>query len=588
MKRNWNSVVGKLWATILLLVFLVLFVLSVLMMQFFNSFFVNWATDSLTNNAEKIAGILEKHDEDLDFAINVAWETLEDVTNAIIVVADEDIYYSDKQDAERFSLTYFQNDQQLKKVLTKQETVTKEIHLKVPGKKHDQILMVGVPLEFIPDRDGAVYVYQSLDVMNDMKQVTAEIILWSALIAFILTTVFAFFLSTRITAPLRKMRESAAEVAKGKFDVQVPILTHDEIGELAVTFNQMRRKLKVNMTELKQEKEQLSSILSSMADGVITFNRKGEIVVTNPPAEDFLEHCRKTMEENQDSEIPQKLKELIIESISEGTEQTGELEIHGKYWTVIVTPQFDEQSIRGAVAVFRDMTEERKLDKIRKDFIANVSHELRTPIAMLQGYSEALMDDIASTEQERKEISTVIYEESLRMGRLVNELLDLARLESGNMGIHKELVVVKPFIERIGNKFSVMAKDHQINLEVKVETEEEKYLFDPDRIEQVLTNLVDNAIRHTRDGGFVKIHVYSTSEGLQMEVSDNGSGIPEEDLPFIFERFYKADKARTRGSSGTGLGLAIAKNIIEAHEGTIRVESELRRGTTFIIFLPGK
>jgi two-component system, OmpR family, sensor histidine kinase ResE len=324
-----------------------------------------------------------------------------------------------------------------------------------------------------------------------------------------------------------------------------------------------------------------------MADGVITFNKAGEIIVTNPPAQQFIKAWEKEQEINNDtSKIPQKLINLINDAVANETEQTGEISFQGKYWTVIVTPQFDEQSIRGAVAVLRDMTEERKLDKLRKDFIANVSHELRTPIAMLQGYSEALMDDIAASEQERKEITTVINEESQRMGRLVNELLDLARLESGQMRLYKENVEIKPFIERISKKFMGVAKVSNVRLEIQVETMKKVYTFDPDRIEQVLTNLVDNAIRHTHEDGLVRIIVKDSEKGLQVEVSDNGSGIPEEDLPFVFERFYKADKARTRGRSGTGLGLAIVKNIIDAHQGTIYVKSKIGQGTTFVFVLP--
>lgn len=249
-------------------------------------------------------------------------------------------------------------------------------------------------------------------------------------------------------------------------------------------------------------------------------------------------------------------------------------------------PQFDEQSIRGAVVVIRDMTEERKLEKMRKDFVANVSHELRTPVAMLQGYSEALIDDIAGNEEERKEIIKIINEESLRMGRLVNELLDLARLESGSMSLTFDDVQLNSYIERIGRKFFGLAKENNVHLEVQVNTDKDIYRFDPDRIEQVLTNLIDNAIRHTPEEGLVELKVTSGQNGLILEIKDNGSGIPSEDLPFVFERFYKADKARTRGSSGTGLGLAIAKNIIDAHKGTISVWSELGKGTVFTINLP--
>ncbi|MDF2859513.1 MAG: histidine kinase, partial [Neobacillus sp.] len=252
------------------------------------------------------------------------------------------------------------------------------------------------------------------------------------------------------------------------------------------------------------------------------------------------------------------------------------------------SPLYSNRFIRGAVAVIRDMTEERQLEKMRKDFIANVSHELRTPISMLQGYSEAIVDDIAESQEEKKEMAKVIYDESLRMGRLVNELLDLARMEAGHIQLMIEDVNLSSFLNRIVHKFQGLARENDIHLGVEIENDIPDISFDPDRIEQVLTNLIDNAIRHTPEGGSVKLTGSMDEIGVRVEVSDSGSGIPEEDLPFVFERFYKADKARTRGRTGTGLGLAIAKNIIDAHRGHISVQSKIGQGTTFSFLLPRK
>ncbi len=256
---------------------------------------------------------------------------------------------------------------------------------------------------------------------------------------------------------------------------------------------------------------------------------------------------------------------------------------------MLVTPLYDESHVRGCVAVIRDMTEERRLDKLRKDFIANVSHELRTPISMLQGYSEAIVDDIAETKEDKNELAKIIYEESLRMGRLVNELLDLARMEAGQIQLHVESVAVQAFVERIVHKFQGLAQESEVELSLSLDMHEQIGEMDADRIEQVLTNLIDNALRHSVKGGKVEVHALSNSDFLHVEVEDNGSGIPEEDLPFVFERFYKADKSRVKKEKqGTGLGLAIARNIIEAHHGKIQVRSKLDIGTTFSFEIPMK
>jgi two-component system sensor histidine kinase ResE len=207
---------------------------------------------------------------------------------------------------------------------------------------------------------------------------------------------------------------------------------------------------------------------------------------------------------------------------------------------------------------------------------------------MLQGYSEAIVDDIAETQEDKKEMAKVIYDESLRMGRLVNELLDLARMESGHIHLTLEKVELSSFMNRIIRKFQGLARDNGIQLSLGIEDEMAPVSFDPDRIEQVLTNLIDNAIRHTPIGGTVQLNVASEEKGFIVEVTDSGSGISEEDLPFVFERFYKADKARTRSRAGTGLGLAIAKNIIEAHRGYLSVQSKIGQGTTFTFMIPRK
>jgi two-component system, OmpR family, sensor histidine kinase ResE len=588
----WRSVVGKLWFTILLLVSFVLFILTVMLLEFFENYHINETRKGLTNTAEKIAKVLEDHaGKEQELGLEIAWEMVDD-DSRVTVIIDENTYFHSQsvESSAHVPVSHFLTDEVLSEVFEKDKTVDLISSLPEVSNEVDdtQYLMIGVPLHQFEKENGAVFIYQSLEVMEETTRLTTKFILLAAGVAIVLTTIFAFFLSTRITAPLRKMREAAFEVARGKFDTKVPILTHDEIGELATAFNQMGRQLKFNMNALSQEKEQLTSILSSMADGVITFNRDGTILITNPPAELFLRYWYYEQgigSENTDA-VPSEVMELFQLAVNTEKEQVGEISAQGRTWVIIVSPLYNKRFIRGAVAVVRDMTEERKLDKLREDFIANVSHELRTPISMMQGYSEAIVDDIAQTDEEKKEMAKVIYDESLRMGRLVNELLDLARMEAGHILLSMESIEIEPYLNRIIRKFHGLAKEKEIELSVKLDTAEEYFKFDPDRIEQVLTNLIDNAIRHVPESASVLISGKSDERGLYIEVSDQGPGIPEEDLPFLFERFYKADKSRTRGVSGTGLGLAIAKNIIDAHRGNIAVKSKLGQGTTFSFFIP--
>lgn len=587
----WGSVVGKLWATILLLVSFVLIVLTILLVEFFENFQIESVENELTKMAQQIITVTNEHEGNSDNVLQIASELIGDETKVIILNDDKTVFSSIGDYGIKITPEFIKDDPELVKVFTERKTVKKEMTFSADGQDNETLsaIVVGVPLELNGQQD-EVFLIQSLESMEETTKSTTQFILLAAGIAIILTTFFAFFLSTRINAPLVKMREAALAIARGKFDTKVPILTQDEIGELAIAFNQMRKQLKFNMNALSQEKEHLASILSSMADGVITFNKDGTILETNPPAERFLQawYFEKGYNREENMNVPLVLMNLFDESESYDKEQVGEITLQGRNWGLIVSPLYSNaDNIRGAVAIIRDMSDERRMDKLRTDFIANVSHELRTPISMLQGYSEAIVDDIAGSEDEKMEMAQIIYDESLRMGRLVNDLLDLAKLESGKMNLNYDLISVSQYLKRITSKFYGLTRDKDITIMTHLQDEGVEWEFDPDRIEQVLTNLIDNAIRHTPPGGKIDvIQKMSDRRGLVIEVKDSGSGIPEEDLPFVFERFYKADKARTRGRSGTGLGLAIVKNIINAHDGYISVNSLPEKGTTFSFILP--
>lgn len=587
----WNSVVFKLWYTIILFFSVVLFILTMLLLEFFQTFHLNNAEEQLTKLAEKVAVVMEAYD-DHHMALATAWEIVDASSARFVIIASPDQYWysPNPENIKDLPIELFLENEELSKVLTKKEKVVVEGYFPDDEKNQskDEVIIVGVPLSLQSNPNGGVFLYQSLDIVQNTMDQVKKIIYISAGIAIILTTVFAFFLSTRINAPLRKMKEAATNAAKGKFNTNIPIVTRDEIGELAKAFNKMAKEIQDNIEALNQEKEQLASVLSSMADGVITFNRNGQIVQTNPPAERFLQawYYEQGMNQDDHEEIPNEMKNLFEKVVSLEKEQLAEISIQGRTWVVVMTPLYSQAYVRGAVAVLRDMTEERRMDKLREDFIANVSHELRTPISLLQGYSEAIVDNVAGSIEEMRELGQIIYDESLRMGRLVNELLDLAKLETGNIQLEKTEVEIMTFTERVTRKFQTMAKEQQITLSFEKSEDKVFMAIDTDRIEQVLTNLIDNALRHTSENGKVTVRVKVLSKGVKFEVQDTGSGIPEEDLPFVFERFYKADKARTRGRSGTGLGLAIAKNIVESHGGEIYVHSIVNKGTTFSFFLP--
>lgn len=450
-----------------------------------------------------------------------------------------------------------------------------------------------------------VFLLQYIDIWFDSKSAHDIKVLFiiTAVIGFLLSTFFAFFLSAKIQQPLLLLKNAADSISQGDYSTRVNIQSSDEIGQLAGTFNHMTEQIDKLITDLNHEKNHLASILRSMGDSVITFNAEGEVILTNPSGHlllnqwtslelDWEEDDAATGSEGAKRGVPAPLRQLFQQVVKQGRDASDNIHVHSSVWSVVMAPLQTGGVIRGAVAVIRNVTEEHKLDKLRRDFVANISHEIRTPLSMLQGYSEALLDDIVVEEEERKELVQVIYDESLRMGRLVNDFLDIARMEAGHVDMSYQEIDLRGILRRVHRKFQVYAKEREVALHAEF-TDEPLVIMhgDEDRLEQVLTNLLDNALRHTPSGKSIKIcgerQNVNGKAYIQLKIKDEGQGIPQEDLPYIFERFYKADKARKRGSSGgTGLGLAIVKNLIDQHHGQIVVDSLSGSGTTFTLLLP--
>lgn len=589
MIRIATSIVGKLWVTILLLVSFVLFIFTIFMLEFLENYHNEQSEASLRQTAAAIASIIDEEEiDDKQFAI--ISELLTETTNVLIAKSSDEILYARQEGINKEEIQQkIISSKAFEEVYASSEPIVKELTL--PSNREEarnsDYIVLGFPLKSVEDLHGAVFIYKNPDALHQTSNETTKIVVLAAAIAFILTTIFAFFLSSKITLPLRKMREHAFELAKGRFDSKIETKQNDEIGQLAVAFNQMGRQLKHHLEVINQEKEQLSSILTSMTDSVITFNRDKTILVSNPPAERLLQKW--FVEKGLDSSkpIPDELYQMLDHVLNFEDQLDEEFEMGKSYYSITISPLYSRDSIRGAVAVIRDKTEETKLEKLKSDFIANVSHELRTPIAMLQGYSEAIIDGVVTTEEERIDMIRVIYDESQRMSRLVTDLLDLARMESGHMSLYKEDVPLVVVIERMTHKFDQTAKEKHVQLLIETDFSDETLIsIDEDRIEQVLTNLIDNAIRHTPADGSVTVSMANEQNYAKIQVRDTGQGIPQDDLPYVFERFYKADKARTRSKGGTGLGLAITKNIVEAHNGRISVDSVEQQGTTFTFYLP--
>lgn len=587
----FRSVVGKLWITIIVLVALVLMFFSLFLNQRIEKTYYIDQEKSL----QKLANEIQKGLNDSETNASVYMDHIMEVsqlfhTHLILLNPDGTEKRLPHKSKDHLGIRWQEilHEDDLKKVLQGQKVSLKGNASVKKGTQYSiskhNVILVAVPYRVGSNTQGAIVLYQAQDQLTELD--IKRWIFYSAGIGILLTTIFAFFLSTRITQPLLQMKEAAEKMASGQFSTRVPVRTHerDEIADLSMTFNRMAGQLEESIHLLSQEKEQLASILRSMSDGVITLDAEGKITLTNPPADQLLQLLKVDPKEKN---LPKPLKSFYQQVITKNKEHDGDLTVQGYTFSVVMAPIYAQDQVRGVVAVTRDVTEERRLDKLRKDFVANISHELRTPLSMLQGYSEALIDDIADSPEARREIAEVINEESQRMGRLVRELLDLARMEAGHIEIHVDQIDLPTFLHRILRKFQTIAQERDVRLHSQWDENLPDVTWDEDKIEQVLTNLIDNAIRHTDPSGKVELGAIKQDQAIILTVKDTGCGIPEEDLPFIFERFYKADKARTRGQSGgTGLGLSIAKHLVTAHQGQMMVTSQVGEGTTFTITLP--
>ncbi|MBF2423723.1 ATP-binding protein [Listeria welshimeri] len=592
--KIWNSIVGKIWSTIILLLIGILVISGFLVAMIYEKNNMEQITKELEEKTASIVEIMKKNNSVISAENNnvSALSLLDDTMGVVIEQDGKNIYQSQSTDTvSNASANKLIHDETLNEALEADNMVT----MKYNFKTEDSSLPVEISAQkFDLDNgeSGVVYVYQAYHDILKVNQKTMSTLIISGIIAIVITSILSFVFSSRMAFPLREMKKIAIAVSKGNFDNRVPTYTHDEIGELGVAFNDMAKQLKYNISALRQEKEQLSNILVGMADGVIKFSVDKTIILSNPPAEEFLHNWFFSPENSEKVLIPVALDDLLNETLDKKESQVGEITFADRTYVAILTLLYTGEHVRSVVAVIRDMTEEKQLEKMKSDFVNNVSHELRTPISMLQGYSEAIIDGVAQSDEEVREFAQIIYDESLRIGRLVNDMLDLARMEAGFNHMDNQKMPIAPLLEKVIANFDVLAKENFVELGLELETPNLEYSYDQDRMEQVLINLIMNAIRHTGKEGYagkviLKQTIDKTRNNLVITVSDNGSGIAEEDIPYLFERFYKADKARKRGKAvGTGIGLAIVKNIVEAHNGKISVESVLGEGSDFIITLP--
>ena len=401
----------------------------------------------------------------------------------------------------------------------------------------------------------------------------------------------ALGLSRRIAEPLQGMRGLVAEMAAGDFSKRLDIKEPTEVVGLAQSFNSLADSLQQTLGELRREQARLRGILASVAEGIIAVDVQGRVTLVNPQAADLLKVDQAAVAgvTVQELPIPADVIELFSRCLSTNRLCGSEFRLENprRILAMEVAPvRTDTDEGWGAVAVVRDITAERQLEQMRRQFISDASHEIRTPLTSIGGFAAAIADGTAATPEERTRSAALIAKQVERLTRLVNELLDLSRIESGAVQLELAEVELPDLIADAVEAFSGQAQEKDVRLTVDLPSDLPAVSADADRIYQVLVNLLSNALRFNPPAGEVQITARTAGGCVRVEVKDSGPGIPADQLPRIWERFHRADPSRARENGGTGLGLAIVRSIVEAHGGMVSADSEVGSGSTFSFTLP--
>ena len=587
--------------TKLVIVYVLLIIIG---MQIIGLYFTNSLEKELTqtfkNNISQYAKQIEINIEkvyDEDNAINAQKEVQnllneyanrQEIEEIRFIDKDQIIMATSKQST-RSLINQKANDNSIQKALSLGE-INSHTVLKDYGNGKQRMWVYNLPVKTSNDGTiGDVYIEADInDVYNQLSNINQIFIVGTG-ISLLITVILGFFIARTITKPITDMRNQTVEMSKGNYTQRVKIYGNDEIGELALAFNNLSKRVQEAQANTESEKRRLDSVITHMSDGIIATDRRGRVRIVNDMAltmmgtmkEDIIgDHMLKVLKLEEDFSLDeiQENNDSFLLDINENEGIIARV----NFSTIVQETGF----VTGYIAVLHDVTEQQQVERERREFVANVSHELRTPLTSMNSYIEALESGAWKDGELAPQFLSVTREETERMIRLVNDLLQLSKMDNESEQITKEIVDFNMFINKIINRHEMSAKDTTFVREVPTET-----IFteiDPDKMTQVFDNVITNAMKYSRGDKRVEFHVKQNTlyNRMTIRVKDNGIGIPINKVDKIFDRFYRVDKARTRKMGGTGLGLAISKEIVEAHNGRIWANSVEGQGTSIFITLP--
>lgn len=449
---------------------------------------------------------------------------------------------------------------------------------------NEDMMTVAVPVKENETIIGAVILNSgTTDLSNSMNKFFLSLIL-AVLGELIIVGILGYYLSKNISMPIKKINSSALELARGHYGIKTNIYQKDEIGELSNSFDLLSLKLKYTIDKLFEEKNKLSNIITSMSDGILALDRSSQIININEAAMNLISHKR--VKDNM--EVIKILSELDIiqefnSTISVNEKKSIIKEYEGKileFSISLIKNNLNE--IIGGVILIQDISEKEKLEQMRKDFISNVSHEFRTPLTVIKGNLESIVDGMTKPEHVADTCITLIKETN-RLERMVKDLLNLSKLESGKLEIDFNELDVNMLINDTMRSLRTLVRNKEIDLQLSLENNLPTLLSDYDKLKQLIIIFMDNAIKFSENKDVLKVTTYADKKNIYITIKDNGIGIPKDEIQYLGEKFYKADRSRNVNTGGTGLGLSIAKRLVKVLNGNVAIESDLGKGTTITI-----
>ena len=434
--------------------------------------------------------------------------------------------------------------------------------------------------------DYIVYILDSKETVSGLNTQLFMIIMQALVIGLLISLLLSFLLSKTMVGPIEKLTAGAEKVAAGDFESRLPVESTDEIGILTGTFNEMASVLQQTLAAVENERTKLDTLFLHMTDGVVAFDHTGRLIHRNPAAATML---GRTL--GEDSRYDQLFGSLYpmeqILALHRPDYAEAQQVVGDRMLELYLAPFSSDQEKGGVLIVLHDVTEQHRNEERRKEFVANVSHELRTPLTNVRSYAETLRSAEGDIPQEMENsFLDIIISETDRMTHIVQDLLTLSRLDAGNTEMRFAPFSFRESVENVCRANAMEARRHGHSLTCTLAEDMPEISGDRQRLEQVVTNILGNAIKYTPDGGHIAVTGGGSGRSVWVEVADDGIGIPEKDRDRIFDRFYRVDKARSRESGGTGLGLSIAKEIVERHHGSLRLVPREGRGTTIRLVLP--